>query len=385
MANPEDTGGPSVEKMLWPVITATSVLVALIGLAENIDKIQSIYSDHPTTILICALIFVLSLSWFSVHWLTNGKGALIKIISSIILICVWLLALFYFTIYPRAYDFSFTNCGPAKWWPHLGNLVTQASAAESSRNSLEVVGFSVDESRSSFYANEQTVTDDKHLTVVAFRQHMVDVFKDATCDNSFDPEAPIMEALPVWQELLNHRGQGEAEKIKDYESYKHLVQRGGAHGFSDLAPTRLEILELWKSDRPKFDILMNWLVNCVGLGDPVLIWTLKNNSASTGIITAVEYNVTAVGQVKGAAPEALEPIDVQPFDLVHKKGIQRQQLNPNVKVPPKETAQIRILYRLDPTDWGYTWDLTARFTTIEGQRAESKPFQFVAAKGPQIK
>jgi hypothetical protein len=196
----------------------------------------------------------------------------------------------------------------AAHFDHHLNLIIPSAFAEAAPVGLEVVDFSVDESRSSFSIEERIDPDTgRKQPVVNFRQIMNSLFSAATCDD-FDPEAPIKAALPVWRELLNKRGHGGAEKITDYRSYKRLMQNGGPDSFRELAPTRLELLELSRTDSAKFDAIMHWLVQCVGLGDPVIIWTLKNNSAEPVIVNAVEYDVMDVGQVLSGSSQAIEPI-----------------------------------------------------------------------------
>jgi hypothetical protein len=209
---------------------------------------------------------------------------------------------------------------------------------------------------------------------------MPEVFKRASC-RTVDGEKPIADALPVWRELLRKRGASSiSSQLSDYAGYRRLIQQGGKNTFFQAAPDAAELATLRKDSPEQFALVMRWLANCVGLADPVLIWTLRNNSGRELRLTEVEYNVLDVGQVKGGGPGAVEIIDVQPHDLIHEKGVHTETLMPPVDLPPNSHATVRIRYRLDSKDWGLTWLVRAVFRASDGTQAASDDFMFFGAK-----
>jgi hypothetical protein len=153
------------------------------------------------------------------------------------------------------------------------------------------------------------------------------------------------DALPVWRSLLKDRGRNDlVQKLSGYEGYRDLIQHGDDHGFIDARPTKAELIDLLKKKPEWHALLLRWMVECVGVADPVLIWTLHNNADKPLTVTVVDYEVLDVGQVEGAGPNTLEPIDVLPHDLLHAKGTQSRDISPQIVLQPGNTAAIRIYY-----------------------------------------
>jgi hypothetical protein len=208
---------------------------------------------------------------------------------------------------------------------------------------------------------------------------MYKVFRNASCDD-VEGEQPIEDALPVWRRILEKREtKGLAARLTSYNGYRDLIRSGGRDTFFELVPNASELLALKKEDPENFLIVMKWLSRCVGLADPVLIWTLKNNSERDLTLASVTYDVIKVSQVKAGGPAAVEPIDVESHDLIHEPGPQEQDLNPHVNIPSKASAEIRIRYRLDAHGFGYTWLLKAIFRATDGTEAQSKELKSLLA------
>jgi hypothetical protein len=190
----------------------------------------------------------------------------------------------------------------------IGSLFSPAAAAES--RGLTVLDITVDESRSTFRLthDDQSIygtLDSKVRIGIEFDRSMYEVFKSATC-RGMDGEQPIEDALPVWRALLEKRGRGDlVQKLADYKGYKDLIQNAGADAFNSARPNQAEIAELHKSNPEWYELIMRWAVECVGVADPVVIWTLQNDTATPLTLSAIDYNVLDVSQVKGAGPETV--------------------------------------------------------------------------------
>jgi hypothetical protein len=185
-----------------------------------------------------------------------------------------------------------------------------------------------------------------------------------------DGEQPIEDALPVWRSLLEKRGRHDlAQRLTDYNGYKTLIQKGGPDAFNAARPNLAEMVDLNKNKPEWYELLMRWMVECVGIADPVVIWTLRNSTTTPLTLSSVDYNVLDVSQVRGGGQETIEPIDVAPHDLDHFKGVQSRLIIPRIKIPPGDEAMVRIRYRMDTTESGYTWLIQPTFRTLEGINA----------------
>lgn len=243
-----------------------------------------------------------------------------------------------------------------------------------------MVNVRVDEARSTFriFKDNQSIhahRESLERISVEFDRELLPAFRSASC-RGIRGEGPIEDALPIWRTLLKARNRNDlVRKLSNYAGYRDLVLKGGERGFLDARPTAAELAELQKSKPDWYALILRWMVECVGVADPVLIWTMRNNSGRALSLSSIEYDVLDVGQVKGAGPETIEPIDVQPHDLYHSIGKQIGQLQPVVRIGAGDTVAVRIRYRLQATDWGLTWLIRPNFVTLEG----------VSATGPEIK
>lgn len=203
---------------------------------------------------------------------------------------------------------------------------------------------------------------------------MFEVFNNASC-RGVEGEQPIEDALPVWRSLLEKRNRGDlARKLADYDGYKDLILNGG-DGFLDARPNEAELADLNKNKPEWYALIMRWMVNCVGVAAPVLVWTLENTSAKQLTLTKIDYDVLDVGQVKGGGPETVEPIDVATHMLAHTKGHQLQPVDPRIRIPAGERVTLRIKYKMQATEPGFTWLVKPTFRTLEG----------ISGDGPELK
>ena len=140
-----------------------------------------------------------------------------------------------------------------------------------------------------------------------------------------------------------------------------------------------ELADLLKNNPDQYKLIMRWTVECVGIADPVLIWTLRNNSDKQLVLNAVDYQVLDVGVVKGSQDGTLETIDINPHDLYHKTGTQTAKISPQILLKQSDTMAIRIRYRMEP-GLGFTWLVKPVFRSIEGISAEGPEIKIFSAK-----
>ncbi|HKT53638.1 MAG TPA: hypothetical protein VJP88_04255, partial [Caulobacteraceae bacterium] len=356
-----------VERALVPITAVGAFATIVVTAVTNGDKLAALLAERPVSVGAVVAFGVAAVVWTGCSAFRDKLG--LRCARTI----RWIAMALILAAYAGAVSFpdwcrSARLCHAAEWKPvRLGLLVSTAMAAE---RPLVVESVAVDTTRSSYRLSTtnlsiHAVPEAKARLEVAFDQRMHAVFRGATC-RSVDGEQPILDALPIWRDLLSKRGdQGAAAKLANYEGYRKLITTGGRDAFYDAIPNAAELGQLKSEQKARYDIVMRWLANCVGIGDPVLLWQVSNNSNRVLVISGVEYNVIDVGQTKGGGPGAVPVIDVESQELAHRVGLQRRTLNPNVQLPPGGVAAIRIRYILDSTDWGYTWLLQPRFVTTD--------------------
>ncbi len=280
-------------------------------------------------------------------------------------------------------------CPGAKWNPiRVPSLVAPAYAAQRVSTDLSIENVIVDYTRSSFLFNKDYTSEpisqkgDSHLEL-SFDHRMFTIFSMAGC-RGIDGERPIEDALPIWRAILKKRGEmALAVKLIDYAGYRDLIQKGREDTFYKALPNVSELADLKMENEKKYEYIMSWLVNCYGIPEPVLLWRLRKNSNRTLSLSAVDYEVLDIGEVKGRGPELGDIIDVDTHDLYYKKGLQKRDLRRPITIPPESEAVIRIRYQLESPASGLTWLVRAIFRCSDGTKAVSKKIEIISAKGPK--
>ncbi len=383
----QDSDSASAEKTiataLAPMAAVAAFLAAIIGLITNWQKLGEFYESSPISVGAFTASAAGLISWVMIGKLGSNitsKRLLAVRLSSIAIVIVLYSLL---VLWPNRCTLS-NVCAPSDWEPfQLGSLVTPASAEE--KEGLEILSMKVDVTRSSFILTRNAESihggfEEVERLALQFDRDMHHVFSAASC-RGIGGERPIVDALPVWRSLLIERGRRDlANLLVDYKGYQSLLLHSGREAFIEARPTAAELATLMATKPELFSLLMRWMVECVGVAEPVLIWTLRNNTSRVLTLLNVDYIVLDVGQVKGAGPDTLDPIDVMPHELYHQTGVQERDINPHILLSPGDTVTIRIRYRLETTDWGFTWLIRPIFHTAEGVSSEGPEFKIFNAK-----
>lgn len=376
-----------LKNSLAPVYALIAIGTVILAAAKKSDEVAASYRENPILVgLIAAVIAILAL-WaiigFYAEYIGRYRVPYLRLLA-IGTVVAGYLCLATYSLWCSPLGF----CEAAAWRPLRASWLIRPAMAEQTNNSdLVVEDVFVDRTRSSFkLTNDDRSIDGTRDNVVRptieVDRRMAEVFRLASCDD-VEGEQPIDDALPIWRAILQKRDtKGLASQLANYNAYRDLIRKGGRNTFFELVPNASELAALKRENADYFLIIMRWLSRCVGLADPVLVWTLKNNSERALVLASVAYDVLEVGQVRGAGPAAVEPIDVEAHDLYHASGTQNRDLNPHVEVPSKSSGEIRIRYRLDARDWGYTWLLRATFRATDGTAAASKEMKIFGAKPP---
>jgi hypothetical protein len=320
----------------------------------------------------------------SVNVVTLAKGMVRPSLRAILRIAATAVVLAIYLIYVSQPPICLFGCAPADWHPFKVDIVISTAHAEPIAP-FEVLDVAIDDEHSTFLlltdnSSIQGSREEKSRLSVVFDRNMNEVFNSATC-TGVDGETPIQDALPVWRTILQTRGATDlVSRLQDYAGYRRLIQTGGRNTFNDARPNRAELLELSKLQPASYNIILHWMAKCVGISDPVLIWTLQNNTDKTVVISEIDDDVIEVGQVKGGGPDTIDPVDIPPHPLEHRVGIQRHKLTSLIPIGSHQVVPLKIKYVLPTDDWGYTWLMRPVFRTTNGTVIAGPEVKIFSAK-----
>ena len=372
-----------LDSSLTPFAAIAAFLATVVGVITKWDAIRGLYLDNPVFVGIVVAVAAAIALWALVgHYGVKHpvRAVLVVRLATLLVVAI---GFFLIVLFPRICIIG-NVCGPSPFPPfRLNSLFTPAYAQDTS--ALEILTVTVDQSKSSFLLSKDDLSihaarENTTRISLTFDRQMLSIFQSASC-RGIRGEGPVEDALPILRAILKERGRNDlVQKLADYNGYRDLILYGGDSGFIEARPTAAELANLFESKPEWYTIVMRWMVECVGVADPVLIWTLRNNSDARLTLISVDYLVLDVGQVMGAGPDVLEPIDVMPHDLYHSEGTQVRDISPQIVLNPGGTVAIRIRYRLEATDWGLTWLVRPIFRTVEGVFAEGPEIKIFSAK-----
>jgi hypothetical protein len=194
-------------------------------------------------------------------------------------------------------------------------------------------------------------------------------------------ERPVRDAWRLLRHQMEQRGQRQdlpyLEKPEDLS--RLLRTRGDV--VERLMFTDAELRALRKNSEEDFRAVLEWLVNCVGVHQPVLTFVIRSHSAEPILLTKIVYDVQQVGEVRGADSGPLYPIAVFDHEIRHEVGQQAHALNPALQIEPHD--RITFSVRLYPSEWepGLAWLMRIRILDSTGAVADTEPFQLIMSKG----
>ena len=373
-----------VERALWPFVAFAALITILVAAVAAWDSMLDRYQERP--ILFGTFLFLAAcmLAWSAIELYRTKLPAKRLWLIRLAALSIITAAYVFIVVRPNACHFL-RNCGPSEHEPFPAIVELLVPPAHAQEPPLVVANVTVDEERSSFRMRRNTTsvraTPEKVRRIsFEYDRTMINVFQSASC-RGVAGERPIEDALPIWRSILRKRGQNSiARSLNDYAGYRALIRNGGPNGFTRARPTVAELTELKRTNPSAFSIFQRWMVECVGVSDPVLIWTLENRSTRRLILSFVDYHVLDVGGFMGANDVLMAPVDVQPHPIAYAKGRQTRPLNPQISIAAKSTVVIRIAYRMDDREHGRSWLIRPVFRTLQGPTATGPEFKIFAAK-----
>jgi hypothetical protein len=285
-------------------------------------------------------------------------------------------ALFVFAVSATYYEHHVRVTGPAARPTIELSAFSLITAAHAAQPQLALTSFYLNEDLSSFEARQEPLfSAGKTVTTYAVVIEVQDALKQGKC-TGVEGEQPMIAAGSVIKNWLDESNRPELKEYLDSPTALGRLARERGDIFAKIVPSSEELAAIKDKSPKNYAVLKKWILNCVGVYQPVFTATLANTGNKATSIVEVQYDVERVGQVKGAGPSgAIWPELTYDHTLVHSKGIQRFALKPVFLIAAGETKAFNLrLHTKDPRP-GLCWYLRVKFVDATGNSVTSERFQ----------
>jgi len=379
--NPEDW----VKNKLLILGALISFLGIITGAAESILKFIVIAESNfylISTLIWLALIILLTQIDFHNVKLFTLKGKRLKIVAIISATVIFLFSIFwkYYELHIRKTKHAEQPSiflGLAKREP---GFFASLSIVSEKEVPFKVEDMQINEEMCSFIESmEEVGTPPRETRTFSFNLKLAEAFKNGSCFG-VEGDKPAREVLPILQERLDKIGKSDLKLyITSTDDLSRIIRERGDI-FKQIMFSSDEIQSLKQTSPSQYETVKQWILNCIGVKQPVIMFTLLNNSNKDILINKVVYNVSEVADVKGGEAGPVYPLITYNHVLEHKKGLQNKNLNPVLLLKANDRVTFNI--RLIPSSKGpgLTWVMKIRFYDSMNRFAETEPLQLIMSK-----
>ncbi|WET39899.1 hypothetical protein [Citrobacter enshiensis] len=381
----ESNGNPhlSAEQVLGPIALAASALGIILAAIDNLLKILNLIEVQfylATTILWLAGLVLAGRYTPKVFAI---KTVAPKIIVQIALTAGYIIANSW-TYYEHNIRVTFPANPPIL---KLGSFfgLSEAFAAPVSP-SLKLVTFYLNEDLSSFVeTNEPLFGFGKKYKTYSASRDVYQAFKQGQC-SGVDGEKPQSDVFPILRRLVQERNTPQLlSYLTDSDSLGRLARERGDI-FQKVIFTTGELDNLRDTVPKDYEIAKKYILECIGIYQPVFTIVLKNSGKAGIDIVKVVYVIEKVGQVLGLGPGGpVYPEHTYDHRLVHVRGDQSMDLRPPFNIPPGETRSFNIRLSTEEEQPGLGWLLRVKIIGASGEVAETSLFQLYLNREGVIK
>ncbi len=220
---------------------------------------------------------------------------------------------------------------------------------------------------------------DRKIRTFAYNDRVKAAREGGRCISA-EGDRPIVNVLPLLQERAQRTNHPDLRSlVENVESYRRMMSRAGDR-FSEVLFTQIEIDRMRQSDPAAFKIVARWLVDCVGMQNPVLTIEVRNLSSEPVLLTDIYYVVEDAGTVLGGNTGPLTPAYTYDHILPHVRGTHRRSLVPPFSVAAHSLGAFNVVVRSDRKGAGQTWLLRLRIRDSAGGEASTEKFQLIMSK-----
>jgi hypothetical protein len=283
--------------------------------------------------------------------------------------------------YIRVYLFDY---GPAPQLPLRLSSLWRIPNAYANNAQIEILALSIDQDRSSF---EDVIVIDQSadpmsghkIRTFQYNQRVDQVRECGDCLGVKGNQL-ITQILTLLEARLRKNNRLDLlPYVNSLSGYRKLMSKGGEN-FLDIMFSQNEILKLRKEDPSSFEHVAEWLVNCVGVTEPVITLIVRNNSDKATAISKVSYIVDTTLVVLGGGRGPAVPEYTYRHSIPHAKGVHIRNLNPPFIVDARSIGIFSIALSYEGSGRGRTWLMRLRINTLDNQEATSERFQLILSK-----
>jgi hypothetical protein len=283
--------------------------------------------------------------------------------------------------YARVYLFDY---GPAPQSPVKLSALRLIPLAHAGGPPIEIVALYVDEDRSSFedvseLDQSAPPTSGKRIRTFQYNQRVDSARKRGDCVG-VQGDQPIQRVLPLLAARLRAKNLHDlAPYVESLSGYRRLMSAGGEK-FLDVLFTQEEVSRLRTDDPTNFAQVAAWLVDCVGVTEPILTLIIRNNTNAATVISKSSYLVDQIVVVLGGAKGPAVPEYTYRHAIPHAVGVPVRQLNPPFIVDAHSVGTFSVALNHEGSGPGRTWLMRIRIGTVDGPEATSERFQLILSK-----
>jgi hypothetical protein len=387
MASQDDVGpaptGRSLDAGLKPLVLFTTFVGVVLGAVESFTRlISSLESKwlyltttalYLVTISLCIRFRLSALVKTRVSD-TRARYAILVLATVAYGICM---------VWPYyEYNHSETT-SPARPQIRLSLLEGTAFAAKSPNPTLRLEQFYLNDDLCSFNELETPLFAESAAKVrtrtFAFDMSVNEAFRRGGCIGPTG-EKPIEGVLPLLRARIERLGLSNLARYIEKPRDLSRVTRERGDIFEKIIFTSEEVLAMKAAAPTDYQKVKSWLLDCVGVAQPVFTLVVRNSGKDSVLLQAVEYNVVEVGQVRGSVTGPIYPEITYDHPLKHQKGTQRHQLKPPLNIAPGTTTSFNL--RLIPTseEPGLAWFMSIKVIGSQGDSLETDRFQLIMSK-----
>lgn len=362
------------ERHLLPLALLASYLTVILNAVEGLTRFSSLLHEHLFVTSTVAYAAVLILSWCLRRRL-EGRSILIRKIVPATALAMVTLAYIAGNFW-EYWEVHWRRTGPARLFNPPKPRSEMLRQISNQGGVLLLESFELDPDLSNYIETEDTSAfgppNQKYRT---FDPDFAatSAYKEGHCTGP-EGDRPIDNVLPLFKKRLRERGESSLEHyIERPEDLSHLMRDRGDI-FDRIMFSWQELDELRKSAPGDFATVRDWLINCVGIQQPVFTLVIRNNARAV-TLTKVVYNVLAVGQVLGGATGLIYPEKTYDHTLVHKIGRQTWPLEPPLQIAAGDVASFNLRLFAKEKDLGLGWLLKIEIFTGGGDSVSTETIQ----------
>jgi hypothetical protein len=359
-----------IEERFGPIALAASVVGLILGVVESLLKAVSLLESN--FYITVSVLWILALA-FSRYY---PKGGLSRLPIARKWIVTLATILFLIAVGVTYYEHHIRVTYPAEHPEiQLSGLVPTVHASALPRP-LILTAFYLNEGLSSFeQTTEPLFGDGPAVNTFTYYRGLVAAFKNGKCVG-VTGERPMVAAGEVIKKWLATTD--KANLVQYFTEPLALGRLAKERGdiFKQVLPSSADLAAIKQRSPEDYEIIKQWLINCVGVYQPVFTVVLKNDGQTAVDVTQVRYEVERVGQVRGIGPGGpVWPEAVYDHTLGHYAGVQTFDLRPVFNIPPGETKAFNLRLRSESREPGLGWYLRIRIVDSIGASVATEKFQ----------